>query len=472
MSDPQFDLGESMNKSYDRRLHNFFDLHQLLDKGGAAEIFACKRIIHEITDATAELIAMDEELVAKKLFDRSNGRERRFHEEAQFLQKIRHPNIIGLVDYFPADDCMILRRAVCSLQSLINSRTFKNPSSFEELDTRRMFGILFDAISGLKYLHDNGIVHRDICPNNILIDKSYRAFISDLGMSTVGDTRLPDDNLGNPKQYAPWEQSHRLIDARKPADIFAFSMVCYNLLAGSLPKGHPTPLISDINPEVPKDLATVLHRCLAFDPEKRPDSAAVLRAFEVFNFSSSEAVIARVAQSQTSRFPTPFSDFFGVGEIISDNHYQIETEILRNDYTQSLDFMTISSRNVMNTGLTSQLRTFGNARFLFPRTDDAELMEELVRRLGKLASVIEADIEEGIQIALELRDENSTIEVRLTDFIPPWRMAILDKRLLLQRMYGGDRTRNHLFKVSDGPYKRRMGEFFEFVWNRQSYEIN
>ncbi len=152
---------------------------------------------------------------------------------------------------------------------------------------------LLDHVArGLAATHARGLVHRDVKPGNILLRGDDTAVLADFGLSrgpTTGATGqfVP---VGTPA-YMPPEQA--LGGALTPsADVFAFGVLAYELLAGALPWSGPNPMalalskartppppLTTMSPQVPAAVWDVIRRCLAFDPNERlHDGAALLDA--------------------------------------------------------------------------------------------------------------------------------------------------------------------------------------------------
>lgn len=447
-----------------RAPYTFSELYETIGppigEGGAATVYMCR-------PRSVEHKLFHVKMVSKHLKDSSNGRGRRFEEEAKFLSNLDHRNLISIIEYFDNEKVMVLEHASHTLQDHVDTRTFKYPSSRGGLSVAQKLNVLYQVITGLSYLHGNGVVHRDLCPSNILIREDRTVAIADLGMSSVGALDLPDDRLGNPKTYAPDEQARRLRDAGTPADIFAFGMIAYNLLIGVTPRGHPIPKIESIEPEVPFNISETLYRCLYNDPAKRPN---VNELEKVLSLSAdSEFIRRKRTYSKTSNLPSTFSDFFGVGELIDDLGYDVEKEAIRSDYCVSLDFFGIAFRNLASQEILDRLGKIGNARILMPNTNCTSLLKYLSDTLDKPIPAIISDINRSISLISSIQNGYNSIQIRTYDIAPPWRTIIIDNTLLLQRIYGGDRSTNLLLKTGDGRYLRRISSFFISYWDSQSH---
>src|SRR6266542_4193079 len=144
--------------------------------------------------------------------------------------------------------------------------------------------LLREVAWALAYAHERGVVHRDVKPDNILLDAATgRAVVSDFGIARVGvgsGTTGPREVVGTADFMSPEQASGRPVDAR--SDLYALGVVGYYALSGRLPfeapDGYamlarhiadPAPPLAAVAPDVPRRLAAVIDRCLMKDPSDR-----------------------------------------------------------------------------------------------------------------------------------------------------------------------------------------------------------
>jgi serine/threonine-protein kinase len=151
-----------------------------------------------------------------------------------------------------------------------------------------------DICTGMQIAHQQGIIHRDLKPANILIDDAGLLKIVDFGVAAAaksGDTQLTKTGyvIGSPKYMAPEQILGKKVDER--ADVYSLGVILYEMLAGSPPysrgdhmavmyqhvQGKAAPL-SDMNPNVPPELAAIVAKSMTVDKTKRHGSMDELHA--------------------------------------------------------------------------------------------------------------------------------------------------------------------------------------------------
>jgi len=212
-------------------------------------------------------------------------RRERFEREARITASLRHPGIVavhsvGVVDDRPYLACELVRGA----------RTLDEVAP--ELDLRARVALVRDAAAALGHAHAAGVVHRDVKPQNLLVDGAGRMRVADFGLAAApGQERLTQTGavMGTPCYMAPELAVADRAAVGPATDVWGLAVVLYELLTGELPftgdsffelavqirKAAPTPP-SALAPEVDGDLDAVVARALARDPERRTPDGATL----------------------------------------------------------------------------------------------------------------------------------------------------------------------------------------------------
>jgi serine/threonine protein kinase len=205
-----------------------------------------------------------------------------FTREARILAGIRHPHIAVVLDVGHDDEerPFFVMEYCCMNLGIITGEHGELERPARILPPRRAMKYIRQALDGLERLHCEGIIHRDIKPDNLLLTENDGVKIIDLGLSLIpGDTRRYSDQLkiGTP-YYAPPEQEADpdSVDAR--ADLFSLGMVAWRMLAGVLPVGQrikQNP--GNINPVLGRAWDLFLNTAVRTDPEHRFQNIATMR---------------------------------------------------------------------------------------------------------------------------------------------------------------------------------------------------
>ncbi len=213
----------------------------------------------------------------------------RFTREAQTSAQLSHAHIVPIYDVGEREGIAYFVMALVSGGNLAALLAREPRQPIEEV--RRLLGEIADA---LAYAHLRGVIHRDIKPDNILLDAdSGRAIVTDFGIARAieAGTRLTitGNALGTPQYMSP-EQAvgEREVDGR--SDIYSLGVVAYQMLTGRLPftggntmalllkhvNERPLPIV-DLRPDAPKPLRDAIERALMKAPEDRWPTAASMR---------------------------------------------------------------------------------------------------------------------------------------------------------------------------------------------------
>jgi len=215
----------------------------------------------------------------------------RFIREAQTAAQLNHPNIVPIYSVDEKDSGSVVYFVMAYVDGESLGARLKREGAWPIEQTVR---VLRDVADALAYAHARGVVHRDIKPDNILIERaSGRPMVTDFGIAraTAGDARLTVTGVavGTPAYMSP-EQAlgERELDGR--SDLYSLGVVGYHMLTGETPfKAANTPAmlvkhvserprpVRERRPEVPAYLAVAIDRALAKRPEDRWADAAEFR---------------------------------------------------------------------------------------------------------------------------------------------------------------------------------------------------
>ena len=299
-----------------KALGSQYEVMRLLGRGGMGSVYLARET------------ALDR-LVAVKVLPPEAGDEQsreRFRREARTAAKLTHPNIVPLYSFGESDGVMYFVMGYVrgeSLAARLNRDGKLSPDA-----TRWILSELADALS---YAHRQGVVHRDIKPDNILIDdESGRPMLTDFGVARAraSGTTLTEMGavVGTPHYMSPEQASgDRDLDGR--SDLYSLGVVGYTLLTGRPPfegesfrdvivqhiTKQPQPLRT-LEPSVPADLAAALERCLAKDPSARwPDANGLKLSLGNTEVEEQDELLPSVQASLDGIVPKLTPLFAGLG---------------------------------------------------------------------------------------------------------------------------------------------------------------
>jgi eukaryotic-like serine/threonine-protein kinase len=278
-----FQAEQLLQGKYKRFNLGKYKVLERLGAGGMAQVFLCE---HKLMRRRVAIKV----LPIPKAEDPSSLK--RFYREAQAIAAVDHPNIVRAYDIDHDDNLHFLVMEYVdgtNLQDLVKK--------FGPLDVLRACHYVYGAAVGLQHAHEMGLVHRDVKPGNILIDRAGVVKILDLGLARFFHdeednlTRMNDENVLGTADYLAPEQAidSHTVDIR--ADIYSLGATFYYLLTGSapFPEGsvaqkliwhqHRVPRpIRALRPEAPEELVAVVDRMMAKDPAARYQTPAEVMA--------------------------------------------------------------------------------------------------------------------------------------------------------------------------------------------------
>lgn len=259
----------------------------------------------------------------------SNQKLLRFQQEAKVISKFAHPNIVTALDFGIVDDkiAYLVMDLVggSSLDSAINAE--------EKLSVAKCVNVFKQIAMAMAYAHSHGVLHRDLKPGNVLIQKSPRgrlqAKVADFGVAKIAGRQFVATTgsivIGTPNYMSP--EQFRFEDIDERSDIYSFGCLMFETLTGTVPfvasnateiaRMHEEDPIPDLvhtagGESIPESLQEIVYCCLEKKPESRYDSfttvLANLDALDVPDseddgLSSSARHIARVSETLTAREP-------------------------------------------------------------------------------------------------------------------------------------------------------------------------
>jgi serine/threonine protein kinase/tetratricopeptide (TPR) repeat protein len=253
---------------------NRFEILQLLGEGGMGAVYK----------------AHDRELernVALKLIRAELARNpeilQRFKQEIILARQITHRNVIRIFDIGQADNHKYITMEYLEgrdLRAVLREKGKLPPDEAAK--------IVLQICRALEAAHGEGVIHRDLKPQNIMLDANGRAYVMDFGIAR--SAYLPGMTqtgalVGTPEYMSPEQAKGEKLDER--SDLFSLGVILYELLIGSSPYHSDTPLatlwrriqekakpLSEIDPTIPKPLSDIVVRALEIDPNNRMVSAS------------------------------------------------------------------------------------------------------------------------------------------------------------------------------------------------------
>jgi serine/threonine protein kinase len=258
-----------------------YELVERVGSGGMAEVYRARQ-----STAFGREVAVK---VIRQGFSEDTMFRERFLREAQAIARLSHPNILPLIEFGEEGDLLYLVMPYApggTLRDLIARINGPLPLT----DAVEIFTQLCDAV---QYAHEQGIVHRDIKPQNVLIQRGKHLLLADFGIArdASSDQKLTMTGAGvGTVEYMAPEQAMGKSDAR--SDLYSLGIVLYQMLTGRVPFGGSTPFeimmkqaretlppARSINPALPREVDGILAMALAKDPGQRFQSVgALLRA--------------------------------------------------------------------------------------------------------------------------------------------------------------------------------------------------
>ena len=288
-----------------------FELLQELGRGGMAIVYLARQ----------RSLGRD---VAVKVFSETPGTKpskiERFHREARAVAKLHHPGIVQVfadgrdgeahwfaMEYVDGHDLGLELRLQRGDAELPGEVSFF-PAPGERNHAVTTARLCADVAEALEHAHQNGLVHRDVKPSNILVQADGRAQIADFGLvrdESMGSLTLPGELAGTPYYMSPEQATAHRTRVDHRTDVYSLGVVLFEMCTLRRPfegtsseeilnriKRFDPPSVRRLNPGLPRDLATICEQAMAREPEARYATSQAL-ADDLRRFMRRDPIQAR-----------------------------------------------------------------------------------------------------------------------------------------------------------------------------------
>jgi eukaryotic-like serine/threonine-protein kinase len=250
-----------------------YELLEVVGHGGMSSVYKAH---DELLERNVALKVLHEQYSTDEDF------VERFKREARSVAQLQHPNIVTVIDRGEEDGRQYIVFEYIEGENLKEFVVRKG-----RLEAREALEIAVEIARALAFAHENGLVHRDVKPQNVLLNGDGRAKVTDFGIARSLDVETGMTQtgtvLGTSNYIAPEQASGQSVDAQ--TDVYSLGVVVYELLAGDVPfpgesflavalkhVHEPPPNLLDVRSDIPLRVAAAVDRALEKDPGQRVPS--------------------------------------------------------------------------------------------------------------------------------------------------------------------------------------------------------
>ncbi|GMA61789.1 Stk1 family PASTA domain-containing Ser/Thr kinase [Alicyclobacillus fastidiosus] len=263
-----------------RILGGRYQLQEVIGGGGMAVVY---RAVDTLLDRVVAIKMLRSQFVEDEEF------VARFRQEAQNAARLSHPNIVNVYDVGVVDKEYYIVMEYVDGQTLKDMIVERAPLPVDEA-----IQLSVQICAALSHAHEQHIIHRDVKPHNILVNKFGVVKVTDFGIAraVTGNTitdRQATSVLGSVHYFSPEQARGAQTDAK--SDIYSLGVVLYEMLTGSLPFSGPSPVSvalkhlreqfvepRELNKAIPQSVENIILRCMVKAAEGRYDNMAAVKA--------------------------------------------------------------------------------------------------------------------------------------------------------------------------------------------------
>ncbi len=353
-----------------------YEIEDLLGQGGYGVVYRARQS------------AVLREVAVKVILPKyANSPEfiRRFESEAQVVARLEHPHIVPLYDYWREPDSAYLVMRYLrggSLRDIIDRQG--------QIDLDLASKVLDQVGSALTFAHRNGVVHRDVKADNILMDEDGNAYLSDFGIAKEmgADGMGGSGNIeGTPAYLAP--EQIRGGEIGPASDVYAFGIMLYEMLSGKRPfadltlatlvykhLNEPLPSIDHAELNLPPAFNSIIQKATAKDPSERyADAMALVKEFQQTLRHGSATREMEIEELDLAEFElvetkNPYkglrafqqadaADFFGRTDMISRVLDRLQEPVVENNFLAVIGPSGSGKSSLVKAGVLPALRQGG-----------------------------------------------------------------------------------------------------------------